>query len=71
MSPNNQIVFKSLLGYGLFFSVIWLVLSGVLIFTGSADVSAKGLSTSFLVLQVPTLFLVIKTKLKLDKNPID
>jgi hypothetical protein len=70
MSPNNQIVFKSLIVYGLFFFVIWLVLSAVLILTGAAEVSVKGLGTSFLVLQVPTLFLAIKTKLRLNKNPI-
>ncbi|MGO2182904.1 MAG: hypothetical protein ACTH36_11385, partial [Pseudoalteromonas nigrifaciens] len=34
MSPDNQIVFKSLIGYGSFFFIIWLVLSMVLIFTG-------------------------------------
>ena len=70
MSPDNQIVFKSLIGNGLFFFVIWLVLSMVLIFTGSAEFSVKGLGFSFLVLQLPTLILVVKTKLRLNKNPI-
>ena len=70
MSPDNQIVFKSLIRYGLFFFIIWLVLSMVLIFTEAAEFSVKGLGFSFLVLQLPTLVLVIKTKLRLNKNPI-
>ena len=70
MSPDNQIVFKSLIGYGSFFFIIWLILSMVLIFTGSAEFSVKGLGLSFLVLQLPTLILVVKTKLRLNKNPI-
>jgi hypothetical protein len=70
MSPDNQIVFKSLIGYGAFFVLLWLILSMVLILSGSAEFSVKGLGFSFLVLQVPTLILVIKTKLRLNKNPI-
>ena len=70
MSPDNQIVFKSLIGYGLFFFVIWLILASVLILTGAAEFSVKGLGTSFIVLQVPALFIAFKTKLRLNKNPI-
>jgi hypothetical protein len=70
MSPDNHIVFKSLIGYGAFFFLLWFILSMVLILTGSAEFSVKGLGVSFLVLQVPTLILVIKTKLRLKKNPI-
>ena len=70
MTPSNQIVFKSLIGYGLFFLVIWLFLVGVLVFTGEANPSFKGLSISFCALQLPTLVLVIKTKVMLNKNPI-
>ncbi|KKO43798.1 hypothetical protein WG68_18835, partial [Arsukibacterium ikkense] len=70
MTLNNEIVLKSLIGYGLFFFIIWLVLAGVLIFSGSAEFSVRGLGFSFLVLQVPTLVLVIKTKLRLSKSAI-
>ena len=70
MTLNNEIVLKSLIGYGLFFSIIWLVLAGVLILSGSAEFSVRGLGFSFLVLQVPTLVLVIKTKLRLSKSAI-
>ncbi|MFQ6372506.1 hypothetical protein [Shewanella sp. YIC-542] len=70
MSPDNQIVFKSLIGYGLFFFVIWLILASVLILTGTAEISVKGLGTSFIVLQIPALFIALKTKLRLNKNPI-
>lgn len=69
MSPDNQIVFKSLIGYGSFFFMIWLVLSAVLILSGSATFSVKGLAGTFVVLQIPTLFLVIKTKLRINQNP--
>ena len=69
MSPDNQIVFKSLIGYGSFFFMIWLVLSAVLILSGSATFSVKGLVGAFVVLQIPTLFLVIKTKLRINQNP--
>jgi len=71
MSPNNQIVFKSLIGYGSFFCVAWVVISAVLIFTGSAEFTVKGFGFSFLVMQIPTLILVVKTKLRLNKNPIE
>jgi len=70
MSSDNQIIFKSLIGYGLFFFVIWLILSAILILTGSAEISVKGLGFSFLVLQIPTLILVVQTKIRLNKNPI-
>lgn len=59
MPSDNQIVFRSLIGYGSFFFMIWLVLSAVLILSGSATFSVKGLVGSFVVLQIPTLFLVI------------
>lgn len=70
MTLNNEIVLKSLIGYGMFFFVIWLVLASILIFSGSAEFSVRGLGFSFLVLQVPTLVLVIKTKLRLSKSAI-
>jgi hypothetical protein len=71
MSPNNQIVFKLLIGYASFFCSVWVVISAILIFTGSAEFTVKGLGFSFLVMQIPTLILVVKTKLRLNKNPIE
>ncbi|WMB71363.1 hypothetical protein RA178_13040 [Shewanella oncorhynchi] len=70
MSLNNEIILKSLIGFGLFFFIIWLVLACILIFSGSAEFSVKGLGLSFLVLQIPTLVLVIKTKLRLSRSAI-
>lgn len=70
MSPENHIVLKVTLGYGAFFAFLWLILALVILVAGEAGFSVKGFAYSFVIMQLPTALLALKTKLNLSKNPI-
>jgi heme A synthase len=71
MSPKNTIVFKSALGYFLFFTVLWLLVIGLSWLDPEKEILLGGLLPSFLVTQIPTVILTLLVKFKLDKNPIE
>lgn len=71
MSPKNAIVFKSALGYFLFFAVVWLLVIGLSWLDPEKEILLGGLLPSFLVIQIPTVILTLLVKFKLDKNPIE
>lgn len=70
MSPKNQIIFKVALSNAAVFIVVWL---GILVeawLDVEDEVSIKGATISFLLLQTLALILTIRAKLRLDRNPI-
>lgn len=71
MSPKNTIVFKSAFGYFLLFLVVWLLIVGSTWLDPDKEIIWKGLWTSFLVLQIPTVILTLMVKFRLDKDKIE
>ena len=68
MNPKSTIVFKSALGYFLIFLVVWLLIVGGTWIDPDKTIVWRGLWTSFLVLQIPTVILTLIVKFRLDKD---